>query len=180
LRFIRETMERSASFTAASGWGQMVIGLTAVVAAWVASHQASAASWTGVWLGEAALALAIAVAAMQIKARFAGLPLTSGPGRKFAVSFLPPLAVGAVLTLVFYRAGLASALPGMWLLLYGTGVVTGGAFSVSILPVMGLCFMLAGLAAFLTPSSWGNWWMAACFGGLHLIFGPWIARKHGG
>jgi hypothetical protein len=180
LRFIRETMERAASFTAVSGWGEVVVGGTALGAALVAARQASVEAWLATWLGTAAISLAISGWASNRKARAAKLPLLSGPGRKFALSLAPPLAVGALLTLVFYRAGLAGALPGMWLLLYGTGVVTGGAFSVRIVPVMGLCFMLLGAAALFCPAAWGNWFMAAGFGGLHLIFGLIIAWRYGG
>lgn len=180
LRFIRETMERSASFTAVSGWGQVVIGFTALVAASIATLQSSAYGWIGVWISEAVLAVAIAIAAMQIKARHAGLPLTSGPGRKFATSFIPPIVAGALLTPVLFHSASTRLLPGSWLLLYGVGVVTGGAFSVRIVPLMGISFMLLGTTALFTPAPWGNWWMASGFGLLHIIFGVLIARKHGG
>jgi hypothetical protein len=179
LRFIRDTMARSASFTAVPGWGQVAMGSTALAASWIASRQTSSLSWLHAWIGEALVAAAIALVAMQIKAQRTGVPLTSGPGRKFAFSFLPPVAVGAVLTPVLFRAGLAPALPGTWLLLYGAGVVTGGAFSVAIVPVMGAAFMLTGVVALLAPAL-GNVCMAAGFGGLHVLFGILIARRHGG
>jgi hypothetical protein len=90
------------------------------------------------------------------------------------------MLVGALLTIVLYRAGLVGAIPGMWLLLYGTAVVAGGAFSVKIVPVMGICFMLAGTIAVFAPTTWNDWIMAAAFGGLHIGFGIPIARRHGG
>lgn len=180
LRFIRETMERASSFTAVSGWGQVAIGLTALCAAPVAARQASIKGWLVTWIAEAVLSLLISGWAMSRKARAAEMPLLSGPGRKVALSLSPPIMVGALLTVVLYRAGLVSVIPGMWLLLYGTGVVAGGAFSVRIVPVMGICFMLVGAIALFCPAAWGDYFMAAGFGGLHIIFGAIIARRHGG
>lgn len=179
LRFIRETMEHSAAFTALPGWGQVAMGVTAIAASWVASRQIAPVMWLTVWLGDAVLAASIALVATQHKAQRTGVPLTSGPARKFALSFLPPIVVGAIITPVLYQAGLARILPGAWLLLYGAGVVSAGAFSVAIVPVMGVAFLLIGSCALLLPA-WGNAFMPLGFGGLHIIFGFLIARKYGG
>jgi len=180
LRYIRETMERASSFTAVPGWGQVAIGVTALVATYVAAHQSTARGWLGTWLAEAIISLLIAGWLMDRKARASGTPLLSGPGRKVAFNLSPPMIVGALLTVVLFRTGLTGPIPGMWLLLYGTGVVTGGMYSVSIVPVMGGCFMALGAAGIFAPAAWGNWLMAAGFGGLHIIFGTIIARKYGG
>jgi hypothetical protein len=180
LRFIRETMERASSFTAVPGWGQLAIGLTAIAASFVGAAQPTQRAWLLTWLVEAALSLVIAGAAMYRKARAAETPLLSQPGRKLAINFSPSMFVGALLTVVLYRAGLTALLPGVWLLLYGAGVVAGGAFSVRPVPVMGLCFMLVGTAALFSPAAWGNVWMAVGFGGLHIVFGWHIAPRSGG
>ena len=180
LRYIRETMERASAFTAVPGWGQVVIGVTALVATYIAAHQPTARSWLGTWLAEAIISLLIAGWLMDRKARRLGTPLFSGPGRKVAFSLSPPMVVGALLTVVLFRARLTQAIPGMWLLLYGTGVVTGGMFSVGVVPVMGICLMVLGAAGLFVPEAWGNWLMAAGFGGLHIVFGSIIARKYGG
>jgi hypothetical protein len=180
LAFIRDTMEAAGAFTAVSGWGMVAVGIIATVAATIASAQSTVLQSLNVWLAAAILAPTVMLWAIVRKARRAHMPLLSGPGRKFVLSFSPPMLVGALLTIVLYRAGIATAIPGMWMLLYGTAVVAGGAFSVKIVPVMGICFMLAGTVAVFAPPSWNDWIMAASFGGLHAVFGVAIARRHGG
>lgn len=180
LRYIRETMERAGAFTAVPGWGGFVMGLTAAIAAVIASRQRNQNVWLTVWLIEGALALAIGVLAMRRKARSAQLSLWSTPARKFLFSFAPATLAGAVLTVGLYRAGMIAVIPGVWLLLYGTGVVTGGTFSVPAVPVMGLCFMLEGAFAVFAPVRWSDALLGVGFGGLHMIFGVVIARRYGG
>lgn len=180
LRFIRETMERASSFTAVPGWGGVAMGITAIGAAAVASRQPGAVSWLITWLAEAAVAFGIASFTTLTKARRANVPILAGPGRKFALSFAPPVFVAALLTVILFRAGLIWAIPGVWLLLYGTGVITGGAFSIRVVPLMGLCFMVLGTVALFSPANWGNIFLAAGFGGLHIVFGAVIARNYGG
>ena len=180
LRYIRETMAKASEFTAVPGWGGVAMGVTALIAAVFAARQTTADAWLAVWFAEGMVAMGIGMLALKHKADLVGEPLLSAPARKFALSFAPPLLVGALLTLVLYRAGFTGAIPGMWLLLYGTGVVTGGAFSVRIVPVMGICFMAVGAAAIFFPFSYGSWFLAGGFGGLHIIFGLIIARRYGG
>lgn len=180
LRFIRQTMERGAAFTAVPGWGGVGMGLSAIAAAVVASGQPTSEGWLLVWTLEALIAVAIGGVAIQRKARRAELPVFSGAGRKFVLSFLPPALAGVVLTLALWQADASSLLPGVWLLLYGAAVVTAGTFSVKIVPVMGICFMVLGMLALLGLPLGGDLWMAVGFGGLHVLFGTTIARRHGG
>ena len=180
LRYIRETMERAGAFTAVPGWGGIAMGFTALFAAVIASRQRATTPWLAVWFVEGALAAVIGVVGIIHKARKAHLPLLSAPGRKFLFSFVPPLVVGAILTLGLMRAGLVSAIPGIWLLLYGTGVLAGGAFSVPIIPVMGICFMVEGTVAMFAPMRYADLLLGAGFGGLHVLFGTIIARRYGG
>jgi len=181
LRFIRETMERAgAPFTAVPGWGGCIIGLTALAAALLAARQPTAERWLIVWLMEGMLAIGIGAVAMKMKSEAAGEALFSPPARRFVLSFAPPLLAGALLAGVLYRSDLMAAMPGTWLLLYGTGVVTGGAFSVRVVPLMGLCFMGLGAVALFVPLPVGNMLLAVGFGILHIIFGVIIARRFGG
>ena len=180
LRYIRETMESAAEFTAVPGWGGVTMGLTALAAAVLAAWQTSPRAWVTIWLAEAFVAVAIAAPAAATKARRANSSLFSGPGRKFVLSFAPPIVVGGLLTYVLFQAGVFTALPGVWLLLYGTAIVTGGAFSARVVPIMGLCLMSLGVVALFAPAAWGDIFMAAGFGVVHVGFGWWIARHFGG
>jgi hypothetical protein len=187
LKFIRSTMERAGSFTAVPGWGMVVLGLTALIATAyagslpVAPNSGAAQSrWLWVWMFEALLGAGIGVAALLYKALRTGDTIVHGPARRFGLSVLPPFIVGALLTYVLWQAQQLALLPALWLLCYGTGIVTGGAFSLRVVPVMGLCFMLLGAVALFTPAAWQAWLLAAGFGVLHMVFGLIIARRYGG
>jgi len=180
LRFIRDAMERAGSFTALSGWGLVVVGATALVAAAAASRAHGVPAWLQIWITEAVVAATLSTALTARKARRAKTSLFGGPARRFAFSFATPAIAGVVLTAALAGSELATRLPGVWLLLYGTAITTGGAFSVESVPIMGLAFMAAGAAALASPAAWGNAYLAAGFGGLHILFGAIIARRHGG
>ena len=180
LQFIRDTMERAGAFTAVPGWGGVAIGVTALATTYVAREQATFNGWMAVWFGEAVIALAISAWTVRRKALRAGVPLLSGPGRRFALNFAPPMLVGGILTLVLFRAGLFAAIPGVWLLLYGTGIVAGGAFSVPVVPAHGVLLMLTGTVALFTPAAWRDYFMAFGFGLLQITLGYVIARRYGG
>jgi hypothetical protein len=187
LQFIRSTMERAGSFTAVPGWGMVLLGATALAASVYAdappaatTYGASHSRWLWTWLFEAVLGAGIGVSALLYKAARAGDTLVYGPGRRFGLSVLPPFVVGALLTLVLWQAKQLVFLPAVWLLCYGAGIVTGGAFSLRIVPVMGMCFMVLGAVALFAPVGWSAWLLAAGFGGLHIVFGLIIARRYGG
>ena len=180
LRFIRQTMERGAAFTSVPGWGGVWMGVSAIAAAAIAAAQPTPERWLLVWSIEAVVAVLIGSVAIYRKATRTDLPIFSGAGRKFLLSFLPPALAGAVLTTALWRVGAHGLLPGSWLLLYGAAVVTGGAFSVKVVPVMGICFMVLGVSALVAGPAAGDVWMALGFGGLQIVFGTVIARRHGG
>ena len=179
LRYIRRTMEQAGSFTAVPGLGGILMGLTALAAAWVSTARAAAGWHLTVWLAEACLAMAIGIAGAAVKSRRAKAPLLTGPGRKFVAGFAPAMLAGAVLTAVLFASGVNAFLPGVWLLLYGAAIVSGGWASVRVVPLMGACFMAVGTAALFAPA-WAPALLAAGFGGLHVVFGIVIAVRYGG
>jgi len=180
LRYIRDAMERAGSFTAVPGWGGVAMGVLALGAAAVASQARTAEEFLGTWTACAVLALLVGGWALVRKARTAGVRVSRGAGRQFLLGLSPPLVAAAVLTVVLHRAGATGVIPGMWLLLYGTAVITAGAFSVRAVPLLGMCFVAVGIAALFVPATWANGMMALGFGGLQIVFGVWIARRYGG
>jgi hypothetical protein len=179
LQYIRKTMEQAGSFTAVPGWGGVYMGVTAMLAAFIASQTLTIDAWLVVWVCEAAVALTIGGWTMIRKAR-ALEPILTGPGRKFALGLCPAMIAGGVLSLALFQHGLFALIPGTWLLLYGVAVVTGGAYSVKVVPLMGIGFMAIGLLTLFAPFPLANLCMGLGFGVLHIVFGTMIARNYGG
>ena len=180
LAFIRSVMERPVRFTAVPGWGGVAMGMCALVAAPIAHAVEDPVVWLTIWTVAAIMAGAIGAWSLSRKARGAEASLVRGPGRRFIVALAPPVTAGAVLTAVFAQAELWDAIPGLWLVSYGVTVLTAGAFSVRSVPVMGTICFVVGCIAFLLPPEWQDAVMAIGFGGLHVGFGTYIARKYGG
>lgn len=189
LQFIRSTMANSAEFTGVSGAGMIGMGTVALVGAWMATRSPDLGSWLNCWTAVAMLGCAVGVAGLVYKSRKYRMPLLVGAGRKFLLNFSPAIIAGIILSEVFYVQQLYHFLPALWLLLYGVAVISSGAFSIPAIPIMGVCFMLAGVIAFFLPDTVLNvpgtvrptdLVLAAAFGGLHIGFGVLLAHKHGG
>ena len=180
LRYIREAMERATAFTSIPGWGGVAIGLTAVITAALAHPFAGTRRWLLLWLGEAVVAAVIAAITMFAKARRANVSFRGTPARRFFISYFAPVVAGAALTFVLGHRGVYAVLPAVWLLLYGASFVSSGAYSIPVVPVMGVCYMTLGIAACFVSAAVGNVLLGIGFGGMHLIFGFIIARRYGG
>jgi hypothetical protein len=181
LRYIREAMERAGSFTSIPGWGGAIVGLSAVLTAVLTQPLVVRPhAWVRLWLLDAVLATLVSLAAIVWKGRRVGISLFSAPARRFFISYFAPIISAALLTIPLAQAGMHRTLPALWLLLYGASFISSGAFSIRVVPVMGLCFMLLGAVAAFVPFPAGNALLGVGFGGLHIIFGLIIARNHGG
>ncbi|MEP6904417.1 MAG: hypothetical protein ABJA66_22060 [Actinomycetota bacterium] len=181
LKFIRETMERSTVFTSVPGYGGILMGATALVAAYIANNQLYISrDWLIVWLTEAVLAFAIGLFALWQKSRISKTSLLSAPAKKLVMNSLPPMLCGVFITLGLWRFGHFEVMVPTWILCYGAAVVCGGAFSVKVVPVMGWCFIALGAITFFLPTGLGNSMMGLSFGVLHIVFGFIIGRKFGG
>jgi hypothetical protein len=198
LRYIRETMGRTATFTAVPGWGGVAMGAVGLGAAVYGGQQEAVLPWLRVWLTAAVVAAGVGGWATWRKAQAGGVPVLSGAGRKFILGLAPALAAGAVLTLAVAAldagptgpglaepvARSASAvfqlMPGLWLLLYGAGVAAAGTFSVRPIPLLGGLCMAAGAAALLAPAAWGDFLLGLGFGVFQIGVGLFLARRYGG
>jgi hypothetical protein len=176
----KATVERSSTFTAVPGWGLSAMGATALIATPVAMRQRTIDGWLAVWLAEALVAFTIALFSMQQKASRQGTDVLSLARRRLLMGMLPALAAGGVLTAAIVWDGSTRLIPGVWLLLYGIGVVQAGAFSVRAVPAMGIVFVALGAVALPMPWTWANVMLAAGFGLAHIGFGAFIASRHGG
>lgn len=180
LRYIREAMERASAFTSIPGWGGVGVGIVAIATAALSHPFAGTRGWLLAWLVCAAVSACIAGIAMFFKARRANISFSGVPARRFFTSYFAPIAAGAALTYLLGHRGWYAVLPAAWLLLYGASFVSSGAYSIPVVPVMGICFMTLGVAACFVPVSIGNALLGAGFGGLHVAFGLVIARRYGG
>lgn len=180
LRFIRQAMERSATFTSIPGAGGVAMGVVGLAASLAAATQPSVDRWLLTWLAAALIAAVAGFVAMVRKARLAGAPLTGANARRFALGMAAPFVAGAAITYELWVVRSFTVMAPAWLLLYGAGVLTGGIFSVPVVRLIGVCFMTLGIAAIVTPPAWANVWLAIGFGGLHVAFGIYIAKHHGG
>ena len=180
LRFIRQAMERTTTFTSIPGKGGVVMGAVALAASVIAARQPSPDRWLATWLIAATVAAVLGLMAMAHKARISGATLTGATARRFAIGMAAPFVAGAAITFELWTVRNFTVMAPSWLLLYGAGVLTGGIFSVPVVRAIGACFMALGIAAIVAPPEWGNVWLAIGFGGLHVAFGMYIARNHGG
>jgi hypothetical protein len=173
-------MEAAAADTVVSGWGMVSVGAVATLIAPLAHTLQSRTAWVLAWLGTACVAMLILVGASFRKAHRIDRSAIGGAGRKFLLAVMPAMLVGLAMSGALLWRGGVDLLPSIWLCMYGVAVMAGGAFSVRAVPVMGAAFLGLGGAALVAPPAYGDWLMMAGFGGLHLIFGLWVARRHGG
>ncbi len=173
-------MERAGAFTLVPGSAITLIGITAIVSAVIAARIADPHLWITIWISEAVLAVAIDVAGTLRKARRLRMPLFTRANRRFYLAFSAPLLAGALLTAVAVQRAAWETLVPLWLILYGTAIITGGTLSIRLIPAMGICFFVLGALSIFSPPVPPDLLMAVGFGGIHILFGLLIARNHGG
>ncbi|MEM7166744.1 MAG: hypothetical protein AAF581_14855 [Planctomycetota bacterium] len=179
LREIRETMALSTKFTSISGIGALGQGCLALLTSYWTWQQVGR-DWLLGWALCGGAALALGIGSTYVKARRTRQGLFGVAGRRFLKGLFPALLAGGFMSFVAYDRGYWDLLPGVWMLLYGIGVVAAGMHSARIVSMMGYSFLLLAVPTLMTPVEWSTLWMACGFGGLHVVFGIAIARRYGG
>jgi hypothetical protein len=180
LRFIRGAMERAERVSAVSGAGAMAMGVIALIAMAVSATLDDLNGQLLIWIGTAFIAGTTGSVACALKARRNEMPFFADPGRRFLLCLIPSLLVGVVLTAALLPGTQASLLPGLWMMLYGAGVLAAGTYAAPPVMHMGGGFLVLGVFAQALPESWANVLLGLSFGLLHLYFGYQVFRHHGG
>lgn len=179
LRFIRSAMARAEGMSSVSGLGGIWMGGVALVAAVLADARPTLPDQLLIWIGAAAVAVPLGTLACWRKGRRGGLFIHWDPVRRFLLCLVPTIAVAAVLTLRLWSSE-PTLIPAIWLMLYGCGVLAAGTYAVGAVVALGAAFIALGIASLLLDPAWSNSALAAGFGGLHIGFGFWVYRRHGG
>ena len=180
LRYIRASMEAAGS-VAIPGSAGIVMGVIGLATTGLSLLPPLAAHWFSIWLAAAPIAAAIGGTLLARSVRVATFIAPGTPGRKLAYGLLPCLFAGAAMTVVLKSAGLATVIPGAWLLLYGCALVSASVSTTAIVASMGMLFVVLGIAAFFAPATFQIPLLGLGFGGLHIVFGILIGRGvHGG
>ena len=188
LRYIRSAMQKAEQISTVSGLGGMLMGAVALAGAIIASVGVDLRAQLWAWTLTALPAVAIGACLSVVKALRYDRDLLNDPARRFIWCLTPNLAIGALLTAILWDSEHVVLLPGVWLLLYGAGVLAAGTYAVRPVLYMGACFLVLGTVVALLPGwstqalprQWANASLAAGFGGLHITFGWQVYKHHGG
>ncbi len=176
LRYIRHSME-GAVLLAVPGSAGLVLGTIALLATGLCLAPELHKFWVAIWLSAALLGAVLGSILIVRESSLRDLRLHGTPLLKFALCLSPSLGAGLVMTAVHWFGGNQHAIPGTWLLLYGCALLTASAATTRIIAVLGMLFVLFGLASLLLPDEWQLMMLGVGFGGLHIIFGLLIGRS---
>ena len=180
LRFIRNAIEASQTFTTIPGNGCISMGVMALSAAALELATPLATYWLPLWLATALAASLTALYCMWSKVRLQGSSLGRAASRRFFVTLAPAFFVAIVLTVVLSGLVSREMMAAIWLLLYGAALCTCGIFTLRAVSIAGLGFLSLGTAAAFLPAGTAPLMLAAGFGGIHIGLGLYVGKHHGG
>jgi len=194
LRVIRQLMERPVRCSTMSGLSGILAGcaaLAGVLADWHVSRTYSPYRAVkinmAVWAGVFAVAFVAAIVLTRLREVKRGMPSWSRVKRRILVTILPPFVAGVGLTAaIAYRWWIGQGpnmwglIPAVWMLFYGLALWQVGLFSPVEVRLLGVLFLLAGLATAALFHSHPYWSLGVTFGGFHIVYGVVVWIRHGG
>lgn len=178
LRALREALRSPATIAVPSSAG-ITVGAIGLGAAALASTEAFRPYWLEVWLIAAPAAAAAGALVLSEQTSGNRACRRGAAVLKFFARLLPSLFAGAVLTVVFWRAGIVHPIPGMWLLLYGCALIHASTIASRGLAILGGLFTALALVAFGLPESQQLAILGVGFGELHILHGIVTLRTAG-
>jgi len=191
LKDIRDIMERSSRFLSLSGLSGILIGIYALLGAFVAyrivyikfpsqirQEYINDVLITVVVIGASVLILSLfTIFLLTIKkARKENKPIW-GPGSKLLLlSLLIPLATGGLLVTIFVFRGYYGLVSPGFLVFYGLALVNAAKYTRPEIFGLGIIEILLGLLAALLPG-YGLYFWAFGFGVLHIVYGMVYVRE---
>ena len=204
LKVIRALMERPIRYSTMSGLSGILAGcvaLAGVAADWLICQHYEPYSNVMlvnflVWGSVLAIAVAGVLGLTRWRERRQGMSFWSPVKRKILLTILPTFAAGMGLTaaIVFrvYVVDKAPSeldlIPTIWMTFYGLACWQVGEFSIPEMRILGLAFILVGVASaglFQTHvepyrSATTHWALGSSFGGFHVVYGIVVRARHGG
>lgn len=171
LAFVRETMENAGAFTTVPGWGMVAIGFSAMVTSFITIFISNPVIWMSIWILEAIIAIAIGLTSISLKNNKLGLTILHGIGLRFMINLCIPILAAVPLSFVLWKHNLTFHMPDVWLLLYGTSIITAGSYSLRLVLFMGCSFFALGCIGMLFPVIPKDALMFFGFGVFHCLFG---------
>ncbi len=183
IKEIRKMMEESSRFLSLSGLSGILVGIYALIAAFIADSLIFSHKLFGKLLNDTILADLIFLAAVVLslsiftiiiltirKAKKAGKKFWNAGSRLMLLNLSVPLAVGGILILILIFRGVYEIVAPGCLIFYGLALVNAAKFTRQEIFYMGLFQLLLGLLAALLPAYSILLW-ALGFGVIHIIYG---------
>jgi hypothetical protein len=173
LEAIRDVLDRSTRYTQISSVGIALGGAAAMAAGTVGSilSMRKPLEFLSLWAVAFAIAIVLGVTTTSRKARRSGEPLWNRKLQFVLVRFAPCLVVGAVLTTAMAHMGRIEMAPGIWLGLYGLGILSVSMVLDWEFQLTGWSFLVASTVALFLLREHPNLSLLLGFGLIHVALG---------
>jgi formate/nitrite transporter FocA (FNT family) len=154
--------------------GLLALAGAAAQARWMARPGEDLTAYLALWIGVAAVSLAVVGAEMAARSYWYASPLARQLTLLAVEQFLPSLVAGGLLTgaVAWYAPESAWLLPGLWAIVFSLGVFASCRFLPSLTILVAVYYLIGGVAALALArgdAAFSPWAMAGNFGGGQLL-----------